>query len=352
MKHKSLQLGFNVTMDRGATLKPLKVQLWNHKNDFKNFIPSQPFKYMGDALTALSLVKLNHHLKSPVANPQMDYTMVFDAWKNFEPHAEIYERSQNRIRALQSHISVVDPAICTNFENHFNDKLELAMTSWGVDLGSLCQQLDTFNWFEKQIDSLILYNFGLGFSKPFMEKLHTLYSFLYNLRSIVAIDHNAHIEDASHEAVKIDNIYDYLPKAEYITNDALVYWNFKKLSAPFCNPKSPDPRVERLFANPLEKVFQKYSHNACLLVDNLPHKFLSSMNPIELEEALFLVQMDWLLGSPAGLLFKIREELFALNSGYEKIFWKDIEPQQHEKAFELHLSCEINQTIIYGKNVA
>lgn len=352
MKHKSLRLGFDVTMDKGATWKPLKVQFWNKDGQFTKLKPSEPLKYMADALVGLSLVKLNHFIKSPIATPHLDYSFACEAWKALDPHVELYERSLPRIRALQSHLAVVNPDICAEFESLFNEHFETALKPWGVDLTALGPLLETFAWFESKMGSPLLYNFGLNFSKPFIEKLHAFFSFLYHLRSLVAVDHNAHTEDPSHEGVKVDAITDYLPRAEYVVNDALLYWNFKKFSQPFSGPKAPDSRVDKLFANPMEKAFQKYSHNACHLVNNLPKSFISSLNQMELEEAFYLVQMDWLLGSPAGLLFKIREEVFALQGGYEKIFWKDVEPKHHSKPVALHLSCQLTEETVFGKKVA
>lgn len=352
MKHKSLRVGFDVTMDKGSTWKPLKVQFWSQEENYKKFKPSEPFKYMADAVAGLSLIKLNHYIKSPVATPNMDYNFAVDAWKALDPHSELYERSEHRIRALQSHLAVVNPQICADFEAHFNEHFEAAIKPWGIDMTALWPLLDSFSWLENKIGSALLYNFGLNFSKPFMEKLHTLYSFLYHVRSLVAVDHNAHVEDPSHEGVKVDAITDYLPRAEYVVNDALLYWNFKKLSQPFTAARTPDGRVEKLFAGPMEKAFQKYSHHACHLVDNLPKNFIASLNPVELEEAFYLVQMDWLLGSPAGLLFKIREEIFGFQGGYEKIFWKDVEPKHHAKPVALHLCCELTEEVVYGKKSA
>ncbi|HEY1079456.1 MAG TPA: hypothetical protein VGE46_05140 [Bdellovibrio sp.] len=352
MKHKSLRLGFDVTMEKGSTWKPLKVQFWNQEESYSKFKPSAPFKYMADALAGLSLVKLNQYIKSPVATPNMDYSFACEAFKTLDPHIELYERSQSRVRALQSQLKMVNPQWCTEFESLFNDTFEQAMKPWGVDLTALWPLLDAFQDFENKIGAPLLYNFGVNFSKPFVEKMHTLYSFLYHLRSLVAVDHNAHTEDPSHEGVKVDAITDYLPRAEYVVNDALLYWNFKKLAQPFSGPKTPDPKVEKLFVDPMEKAFHKYSHNACNLVDNLPKTFMTSLNPIELEEAFYLVQMDWLLGSPAGLLFKIREEIFALQSGYEKIFWSDTEPKFHAKPVALHLCCELTPETVFGKKSA
>lgn len=352
MKHKSMRLGYDVTMEKGTTWKPLKVQFWTQDERYKKFHASEPFKYMADALTALSMIKLNHFIKSPVAAPHMDYNFATEAWKALEPHCELYERSHPRTRALQTKLAVVNPDICKEFENHFNEHFETVLKPWGMDLSALGPLLDTFTWFEGKMGGPLLYNFGLNFSKPFMDKLHSLYSFLYHLRSLIAVDHNAHVEDPSHEGLRIDAITDYLPRAEYVVNDALLYWNFKKLSQPFAGPKTPDSRIDKLFVGPMEKTFHKYSHHACHLVDNLPPSFIASLNPMELEEAFYLVQMDWLLGSPAGLLFKIREEIYGLQNGYEKIFWKDVEPQYHRKQVSLHVCCELTADSIFGKKSA
>jgi hypothetical protein len=341
MKTKNLNLSYDVSLEKGSTWKPLKVQFIAQKDLGPKLAPTEPFKYMADALVGLSLLKLNHFLKSPLAHPELDYSLASEAFKALNPLCELYDRSQPRVRALQSHLRMTGPGVCTEFESHFQETLENAIKPWGIDLSALGTLLDTFNWVESKMGAPLLYNFSLNFSKPFVEKMHILYSFLYHLRSLVAIDHNAHCEDPSHEAVKVDAISDYISKPEYVANDAILYWNFKKLSQPFAGSRTSDARVEKLFVNPLEKSFQKYSHNAYQLVNSLPPTFLNSLNPIELEEALHLVQMDWLLGSPSGLMFRIREELYGLQNGYEKIFWNDVEPKNHSKPFKLSLSCKV-----------
>ncbi|MEN0058120.1 MAG: hypothetical protein AAGB31_04750 [Bdellovibrio sp.] len=352
MKQKSLRLGFDVTMDKGATWKPLKIQLWTQESQFTKVKPSEPLKYMADALTGLSLLKLQDYAKNPAPSFSKDESFTAEAWQYLEPHRELYDRTQQRVRALQSHLPVVNPAWCTEFESIFSERMEVAVKPWGLDLTALWPLLDVFAEFENKIGSALLYNFGLNFSPHFLEKLQTLHSFLYHLRNIVAVDHNAHIDDPSHEGVRVDAITDYLPRAEYVVNDALMYWNFKKLAQPFTGAKNGDARIEKLLLAPMEKTFHKYSHHACHLVDHLPKNFIGSLNPMELEEAFYLVQMDWVLGTPAGLLFKIREEIFALQSGYEKIFWKDAEPPYHGKPVQLQVSCQLNEANVFGKKVA
>jgi hypothetical protein len=176
---------------------------------------------------------------------------------------------------------------------------------------------------------------------------------LFHLRSVVAVDWNAHVDDPSHEAVHVDSITDYIPKAEYVVNDAIMYWQFLKLSHPFVAGKNSDVKVEKLFVEPMRKAFMTSMHNACYLIDHLPKSFIERMGPGELEEALYLVQMDWLLGSEAGLLFRIREELYGLQNGYEKIFWHELEGHSKKKAFNLSLCFELKESDLRsGKSAA
>lgn len=348
--HHSVKLGYEISMEKGS-LKPLKVHFWKDDAHFKKHQPSEPLKYMADALVGLSLIQLNQFIKSPVMIPHINYSFVHAAWGALDPHCELYKRSQERVKALQSRKHQIDSQHLEEFEKNFCDALEQAQKPWGVDLSVLWPLLEDISWLESKMQNPLLFNFEVRFSKPFTEKLHILYSFLFHLRSLVAVDHNAHVDDSSHEAVKVDAITDYLPKAEYVVNDALLYWNLKKLSPPFTGNHG-DSRVEKLLVQPLQKAFHKYSHNACHLIENLPASFLGSMNPVELEEALYLVQMDWLLGSEAGLLFKIREELFGLQNGYENLFWTEVEPKAHKKAVTLSVCCELDEKHVHGNQAA
>jgi hypothetical protein len=153
------------------------------------------------------------------------------------------------------------------------------------------------------------------------------------------LDYNAHTTDPSHEACKIDSISDYLSKAEYVANDGLLYFNFKKLK---------DQMKPQAYET-MNKAFMNYSHNGYCLIEALPKSFLNSLRTEELEESLYLVQMDWLLGTDAGLLFKIREELYGLIEGYEKVFWHDVDGRSFQNQSHLAVSCEIKLDDLYPR---
>jgi hypothetical protein len=271
-------------------------------------------------------------------------------WRAMEPHYELYGRSRKRVLALTEQTDTVPSALTDKVEKKWNDVLKEVFSKDKVDLKELSQLVDLVDYLEDHLQKPLIYNFALTFTPEFQQRLILLYSFLSNVRGLVALDHNSFIEDASHEAIKMDSITDYLPKPEYVVNDGLLYFHFKKLFAPFVSGRSSDVKIDKLLHKPLEAHFQKFSHNACQLIENLPAQFLAQLNPLELEQALYLIQMDWLLGSEAGLIFKIREELFGLQEGYEKVFWPEYDFRGHKHSTKLHVCC--HASFESGKKVA
>lgn len=331
-----LKMAIEISTDSGAVLRPtlLKISMPN-PNQFTG-IPQTPFKYYTDAIIGVCFHKMSD-FKS--LDPQQK-KFAENAYNTLNPYVELFRKSAPRIHA----ITKMNPAPkieIENFEKSMFDVWHNLFSGDHVDFSKIPEVLHLISDFENQTGTPFLYNFGLDFSPSFKEKLVCFYSFLFNLRSVIAIDHNAYIEDSSIESVKCDSITDYLPKSDYTINDALLFLQFKRLSAPFTGHKDKDVRLEKLFVQPLEKYFYQYNHNACCLIDQLPVSFLSSLSMTELEETLHHVQMDWLLGSSSGLLFKIREELFGIIEGYDKVFWPETQNISSKSTSKLVLSFQI-----------
>lgn len=343
MSRQTLKFGFDIVMDRGPVPRPVGVKVWTGADKMSSAEPQKPFKYMADALVGLSLLRLNSRLNCPVTNPGANVGFCEQAWTALDPHWGLWHRCQDRVQSMYQQVEKVPSATCSNFEKVFIEALDSACKNDGIDLKQVSSLIDTINELESRKNAPLLYNFGLKFSPAFIQRLHHLYSFLFHLRSVVAVDWNAHVDDPSHEGVRVDSITDYIPKAEYVVNDALLFWQFSKLSHPFVAGRSSDVKVEKLFVEPMKKAFYQSSHNACHLIDHLPNQFLAKLGPTDLEEALYLVQMDWLLGSEAGLLFRLREELYGLQNGYEKIFWHDLQDMPPKKAFYLSLCFQLDE---------
>lgn len=342
MSSNTFKFGFDVMIEKGICPRPVKVTTWKDEASLDRC--QEPLKYMADVLCGLSLLRLNPNLSCPVTSgkKKSDADFCETAWTALDPNFELWKRSRDRVSALHREVPKWSGKAITDFEKRFTTTLEAAFLPNGIDVRALCDLIDDVGALESHHRSPLIYNFGLQFSPAFTQRLHGLYSFLYNLRCLVALDHNAHVDDPSVEAVKVDSLTDYIPKADYVVSDALLYWRFTKLSHPFTHGKNSDVKVDNLFVEPMRKAFHAASHNACHLIENLPQPFLEKLGATDLEEALHLVQMDWLLGSEAGLLFRIREELFGLQSGYEKVFWHDLQGTPAKKAFNLSIGFKLH----------
>jgi hypothetical protein len=266
-------------------------------------------------------------------------------YHNFDHYTELYNKSNPRVKAL-AHATIPQKKQFDALEKKMTEIWKNAFSENKVSFNKLTEALTVIAEFESHIASPLIYNLSVNFSAGFTEKLIAFYSMLYHLRSVVAVDHNAHVEDTSLETVKCDSISDYLPKSDYTINDALLYWHFKNLT------ENVSGEVEKTIVAPMHNYFIQYSHNACNLIDQLPGNFLESLKNVDLEEALHHVQMDWLLGSCSGLLFKIREELFGVLEGYDKIFWPEASNAKNKKASVLTLNFTLSDKDVHHQKVA
>lgn len=343
-------MGIEISTDSGSVLHPVALKLTSKKLDKFESSPSAPFKYFTDAILGLSY----HKLTDFKFVESSEKPFVENAYSTLNPYIELFRKSAPRVQSVSKSNSEKpgkDLKI-ENFEKNMSDLWQSIFLKDSVDFSQIQKSLDVISDFENHLGAPFLYNFSLQFSPGFQGKLVAFYSFLFHLRSVIAIDHNAYVEDSSLESVKCDSISDYLPKSDYTTNDALLFWQFKKLSTPFVGHKDKDVRIEKLLVQPLEKYFNQYNHNACCLIQNLPHSFLSSQSPAQLEETLHHVQMDWLLGSSAGLLFKIREELFGLVEGYDKVFWPEALNLKPKTSSKLKLEFQVTSKDLNQEPVA
>lgn len=354
MKHNALQLAVEIKTSTGSVLKPSEIHFWDIQSSqapahVKKLEAHSPFKFYTDAILALCFHKLT---KFKYVNAEQ-HDFADKSYHFFDHYTELFNKSAPRVKSLAqknvSHQKHVD-----EFEKKVSHSLDVAFASNKVSIHHLVDVLNHISDFETQISAPLIYNFSVHFSAEFTEKLICFYSFLFHLRSVVAIDHNAHAEDSSHESVTCDSITDYLAKADYTVNDALLYWHFKNLSSPFTNSKTGQKNVgvENQLVLPMLGHFHQYNHNACHLIDQLPEKFLLSLNDHDLEDALHHVQMDWLLGSASGLLFKVREELYGVVEGYDKIFWTHCSGLKSKKASVLNLSFELNAKHVHSQKAA
>lgn len=331
---------FEISLDRGwiGRVKKIEVITTPRNDQF-----SETLKYMSDFFLAISLIKLNPSLQCPLCNASAVTHKCLESWSGIDPHYQMHLRSQERLSALSEHLINTETTNLRGFEMNFSKHLKNVFSDKELHVAEFWPLLDEISSLEEYVSSPLIFNLKLKLSKIVREQCYLLYNFLFHLRSLVAMDFNAHIEDVSHEAIKVDSVADYLARAEYVSNDAILYLQFKRLALPFIKGRQSQVQIEKLLYDPMIKNFQKYTHNASYLVDQLPNDFLERIPIMELEEALYLVQMDWLLGSDAGLLFRLREELFGFLNGYDNVFWPELEGTAVQKPTKLQLHVDLNE---------
>lgn len=343
MSKDQVWLGFEVSVDRGPLARPTGLQFWKEAR-YKGTQPDHALHYKSDALVGLAAMHLNSQTKHPFVSPKMNYSFCFEAWRALEPHYELFQSTQARVEPLRKYKSPTpeESSWVQKFERQFEEVIAQACSPRGIDFEKLQMVLEVISEFETKSEKSLLYNFSLKFSRPFVEKLQYLHSLLFNVRALVLLDYNAKVNDVAHEGLKIDSVSDYLPRADYTVNDALLYLSLKS-----SKPHMPLPVFHQLLSQ-----FHKFSFNGVSLVENLPASFYTSQRENELEQSLYSAQMDWLLGSESGLLFRVREELFGLREGYEEIFYADCQINSMSKEGLLALNCLVTESDFQKQSAA
>lgn len=329
---RSIWIGCQISTEKGPVLRPTRIEFWKPE-DYRTKTPAPALHYKTDALMNLALVHLIPQLQNPFASPEMNFATCNQVWKNLDPHYHIFEKSQDRLTGFANDSHKKFEAHFQFFERNMTEVLDSASHGLQLDLAPLHTIIDSINFLENKLSKSLLFNFDVKFSAGFTEKLHYFHSFLFHLRALIASDYNSQVKDLTFQGIKVDSVSDYLPKADYVANDAILYYRLKQrqnqLTAPVFDEMMDD--------------FYKYTHNAVCLVEALPENFMKSMAHHGVEEALYFVEMDWLLGTEAGLLYRIREELYGLKEHYENIFWPDLSGHKAQAPHQLEVSFRFNQ---------
>jgi len=333
---KEIWFGYDIKTSAGIVPRLESSSFWIRQNPWETMRDVR-YNSGSESLMGLShMLLLNTLEKSPgAAVPDYNPEFVEAAWQHLEPHYELYSRAQGRLKNYQR--PETPEKLTKSFEAALDTVLKAACSKNEFHFKKLFPLINAIEDFENQSKRPLIFNLNIHLSKPALGKLHYLYSLLFHARSLVAEDFNRHARDVTYTGLRVDSITDYLPKSEYVANDAMLFWMLRQ------NKEGMSPEA----ANAMEKAFWGYAHNGACLVESLPKKHLESLSTEELERALYIVQMDWLLGAPGGLMFKIREELFGAKEGMEKVFWPDQEFSKSKEAKVLSYQCHLNEKKVF-----
>lgn len=301
--------------------------------------PYAPLPYFTDALLGLSSYKLALTTNDYIPSTPEDQ-LVSTLWQNLEPMYEVYQRSHQRVHSLLNpKTNILRTVPEQALEQSLYDIIKQACTTEGIQLTELLSLIDSLNFFESKRSHPLLFDTQLQLSDTGMNTLHTLNSLLYNLRAISAIYYNSKRKEMLYESLHLDSVKDYFHAPDLLTNESMLYYQFLKL----CKKGQINDQVEASMI----KAFRSHLPHSHYLVHSLPESFFSHQNAELLEQSLYTFQIDWLLGSPAGLLYRIREELIGVKEGYENTFWPELQNQESEEPTNtLHVNCVLDHAHI------
>jgi hypothetical protein len=202
----------------------------------------------------------------------------------------------------------------------------------GINLTEFHSLIDSLNFFETKRSHPLLFDTQLQLSPATMNILHTLYSLLYNLRALTAVHYNSLRKDTLYESLQIDSVKDYFHAPDLLTNESMLYYHYLSLRK--------NGLLTGASLDSLGQAFRNFLPHSHYLVNCLPEEFFTQQNTEMLEQSLYTFQIDWLLGTPAGLLYRLREELIGLKEGYDQTFWPELHSELSEEPINtLHVKC-------------
>jgi hypothetical protein len=257
----------------------------------------------------LAGILINPYLRSPLDERHLPLNQVRNYLVEFDPQFSLRTRAQGRMKEIFERPQYTEP--CPQWvTDHFLNLTKESHHGAELNYAQLNEFLSTFDALESHLNSELLYHWKLKLDHQIVEPIQFLLSLLQHTRMLIAHNYNQEVSDITHDAIKMDSVNDYLPKCEYVAKDSLLYLIIAEKN------KSMGP------------FFSQHVPMSVALAKNVPEKLFKGLNDLEKEDLLNRLQMDWLMGSDAGLLFRLREEIYALTHGYEEVFWQNREKQK------------------------
>jgi hypothetical protein len=171
---------FDLKLEKGPILKPYLFEVKPAAKDHKQ---EKPLKYFSDILASLSFYNLNKSLGNETTTTLEN---AVDVWRSLEASYEMYGRSRKRVLSLHEQAVKCSDDVLKNFEKKFDACLKDIFKKDKVNLKDLYLVNDMIDYLEDHLRKPLLFNFSASFSAEFQQRLLFLYSFLWNIRSLVA----------------------------------------------------------------------------------------------------------------------------------------------------------------------
>ncbi|GEM_PF-3472695 len=331
---KWLYLDYKITAEKNDIARPLALEILSPSGESLPYI--EPLKYHSDALVGLNLSLLQMPSKQRLTHENYYFL------EHLDPHIALKHSRlvniQNPVEKKHSHstLSPIHNKTLSTFFESFYSILNHNNKSQQLNLQGLTEIIPLIDNLESSLKKPILFNTSLNITEQLAFDASLLANLLFNLRALVINDYNHQISDPSFESLRVDSVYDYLSKLDSISNDALLYAQFKRLEA----------QIPSLVAQRLKDAFFNYTSMGVTLIDSVeksPAYYFSQQDPWD---SLNKFQLDWLFGTHAGILYRLREELHGIKQGYHNVFYSDLSPDIKQQNYYWQIHCKLSEQMI------
>ena len=309
---------------------------------------------------------------------------------------ETMDRIEHKIDYIVTKVDRIDTQVAENNLRHaLEHVLRKSVSSEGVDLRVLAGLCHDFDKFQESLPSPLLLNFGLQLSSDIRDQLQQVYDLIYGIRKLVTQRYNTSVDGDPECIITVTPYRDYFrifgSDLETLIKTTLVkttilrspifeemveelqkveklqeFLRNKRLLQSIILQSPLQVAVEKLqeffienrdyfsfgevdvVKKNLQKIlngeinsFSEIFTEWVFLDELLPDDIFKDETPEEIEQGLYDLSYGWLYQTDAGLLWRTKIELDGIASGYENIFWPQLQESEPCGFNQIEVACEV-----------
>ncbi len=289
------------------------------------------------AMTALSALNLGVATANLVVSAAT-YRSVQRLHKKTDAALALAAQTSQQLREMHARVERIDIRTSeASLRAAMDHVFRGAVHDDGIDVEKLAPLANDVDRLLDAVGNPVLFRGGVYLSTDVREKLHALFSLLFDLRCMVASEHNR-VEGASRNVV-VDPHRDYAAVAQIARTvaafsesmaamDELEEALRKDLDKRFlrCNDEDLEA-VSRYVTGARERSTKALRENdrvAYCLYDASPSELFQGESSEDIVGNLANYARAWLWTSDVGLAYRTKVELRAIEQGYESVFWPQL----------------------------
>ncbi len=272
---------------------------------------------------------------------------------------ETVERTEVVVEEILRKVSRIDTNVAENNLRHAVKHVCAASCSENqIDVVALAQLFDDLMQFLEAAETPILLDFKIRLSSDVRGNLGGVWSFLHQLRFLVARKHNILVGGDPRRSVWVSAATDYISgDLDEFLRAAIGYdrlaKTYQEMSGQivasvgkrftWSGQEDLDYFSEMLeqLGHAIDEIYQELMPIPSVIYRSLPEKTLAEEDNDKLVEQLRELTQAWVWGTDSGLIHRTLTELEGVKMGYEETFWPHLVGAEPEDRDTLQIVSEL-----------